>query len=131
MEMLQQQMALQKEAEQEERVYESEEKQKDRQTDVAIATIRAMGYSNESDVNQDQIPDLLQISKFNQDLAKFQENMLLQRERLSFERQKQSETAQLKREDIRSREKMKEKDLEIARENKTTAVPCQRPFWPL
>jgi hypothetical protein len=43
--------------------------------------IRAMGYMNDSDVNKDLIPDVLQMEKFNKEFQlKFEELRLRERE---------------------------------------------------
>jgi hypothetical protein len=68
---MQQQQEMQQsmlEFEREKMERESQERQLDREYRLREATIRAMGYLNDSDVNQNQIPDLLETSKFNADI---------------------------------------------------------------
>lgn len=60
---------------------EAKERQLDRELELRIAMIRAMGYMNDSDVNKDLIPDVLQMEKFNKEFQlKFEELRLRERE---------------------------------------------------
>lgn len=119
--MLQQQIQLQQEDQERQRNWESEENAKDRQKDVTVATIRSMGYANDTDINKNQTPDVLEIQKFNTEIGKFQENINLQKEKLSFDREKHRDTTRLKEREIEQRRQAEDKKLQIARENQTRA----------
>jgi hypothetical protein len=101
------------------RAYESDENQKDRQRDVVVAEIRAAGYGAMQDIDQNQQSDYLDALKQIQSQAEFQQTMGLnttkEQNRMSIEREKMN----LKRQELASKERQKEKDYQIARENKT------------
>ena len=65
----QQQLQQQMEIEQKRIETEKAERQLDREYRLKEAYVRAMGYSNDSDVDMNQVPDILEAAKFNQDLA--------------------------------------------------------------
>jgi hypothetical protein len=117
--MLQQQ-ALEAEAieKDKERAFEAQENQLDREKDIYEAQIKAMGYQNDGDVNQDQTPDVLQMEKFNQDYAKFQENLNLQREKMMNDNKKHQDQMNIKQQELNTKKEIADKQLEIARENK-------------
>lgn len=104
-----------------ERQYESSENQKDREVDIYEAQIRGMGYLNNPDVNEDSIPDIAQLEKFNQDYAKFQENMMLQREKLNLEKQKSTTNSNIKLQELEVKKEIADKKLQVAKENKSKA----------
>lgn len=59
----------------------AKDKQLDREYRLKEAAIRAMGYAGEGDVDMNQVPDVLETSKFNADISfKAQETSLKQRE---------------------------------------------------
>lgn len=117
--LLNKQLQAQEQEKQGDRQFEATENQKDRETDIAKATISAMGFAQDTDINTNQVPDVLELGKFNQELTKFQKNIEFQEKKLNSENLNKQETNQIKREDIQSKREMKDKDLQIARENQT------------
>ena len=73
-------------------------KQLDREKDILIAEIRALGFSKEPDVNQNMIPDVVEQSK------------------LAFEQVKASGDKALKESDIRSKKEIEEKKIKLKKE---------------
>lgn len=61
--MRQQEMQAAQKMEQEKLDREDRNKQLDREADIQVATIRAMGFSNDADVNNNQIPDITEQEK--------------------------------------------------------------------
>jgi hypothetical protein len=117
-EMLDKQIEEAKLADQANKAFESSENQKDRQVDIAEATIKAMGFANESDVDSNAIPDVLEVSKFNSQLGQFQEKMALESKKGMIDMQKHKDTINLKEKELAVKQQMKEKDLQIAKANK-------------
>jgi hypothetical protein len=102
----------------ENQAHESNENERDRQTDITVATIRSMGYADDTDINTNQTPDVLELNKFNAQLGQFQEKMLLDREKESNNNIRHREDLDFKSKELAAKERMKDKDLQIARENK-------------
>lgn len=98
--------------------FEQEENDKDRQARIIEAQIRAAGYGAQTDINLNQQSDYLDAMERIQKQDNYRQQMDLEREkeinRISLNR----ETNQLKDREITSRERIAEKQLEIARVNK-------------
>lgn len=94
------------------------ENQKDRNTDIAEATIKAMGFANESDVDQNAVPDVLEVGKFNAQLGQFQEKMALDSRKESMKQQQHKDKMILEEKKLAAQKEMKAKELQIAKQNK-------------
>lgn len=119
--MLQQQIEAKKQELADQREFESGENERDRQTKITEATIKAMGFSNEPDVNLNEVPDVLELEKFNAQLGQFQEKMMMDREKMNSQRDIESRKLSIKEQELMTKRDIAEKQLEIARENKTNA----------
>ncbi len=118
-EMLEKQLQSQAAEKEKDKAFEAQENQLDRENDIAESTIRAMGFANDTDLNKDSTPDLLQIEKFGQEMSRFQQNLALQKDKLNLDSRKHQEGQQLKREEIAARRDAEQKKLEVARENQS------------
>lgn len=58
-----------------EREFQASEKEKDRQNKLQEAVIRAMSWADDTDINKDSIPDVIQLQKFGLDVTKFQHDV--------------------------------------------------------
>jgi hypothetical protein len=117
-EMLDKQLQATQMEKQADQAFEADQNERDRVKDLTEAQIRALGFSNDTDLNQDETPDLLQIEKFNAEEGRFQQKMQIERERLINERQKTITTQSLKQQELQTRKEIADKHLQIARENK-------------
>jgi len=102
---------------QSERDFKASESQLERENDIYEAQIQALGYAKDTDLNKDSTPDVVQLEKFSNDYAKFQENLNFQREKLTEDKNKNQTNVNLKREEMRNRKEIEDKKLQIAREN--------------
>jgi len=98
--------------------HDMQEAEKDRRKDILIAEIKAAGYGAMQDINQnlqsDYMDALSQIQKSNE----FQESMNLQNNKETNRMTNDREKNQIEREKLQAQMRMKQTDLEIARENK-------------
>lgn len=65
----QQQLKAQQEMQQQQMQHDKEERQLDREYRLKEAMIKAMGFANIQDTDANQVPDVLELQKFNADLA--------------------------------------------------------------
>jgi hypothetical protein len=95
-----------------------QEAEKDRRKDILIAEIKAAGYGAMQDINQNMQSDYLDALGQIQKSEQFQETMNLQNSKETNRMNNDREKAQIEREKMQSDMRMKQMDLEIARENK-------------
>lgn len=120
-ELLDKQLQAQQQEKNEERAFEANENALDRQNKITESTIRAMGFSENADVDANLTPDVLEIEKFNAQLGQYQEELFLKKEQMRSDNNfKQKELDQKDRALQVEREKA-DKALAIAKENKTAA----------
>lgn len=90
-------------AEQEsQRAFEAEQKALDRETDRYIAEVRSVGFGKDQDVDGNQVPDALEVAKFNSDLV-------VSEEELNFKRDQELNNKSAKQKD----QLLKEKELNL------------------
>ena len=118
--MQMEQQRLQMEAQEKEmaRRFEAEENDKDRQNRIIQAEIKASGYGAMQDINQNKVSDFQDSLKDIRETEKYRAQMSLKREQESNKQVNQQQTMALKREEIQSKERIANTQLEIARENK-------------
>ena len=111
MEQAQQEKSMELEA-------EARENEKDRRKDLLVAEIKASGYGAMQDINQNLQSDFAdQLDKI-KDTQQYQDTVNIQQEKLNQNQANQNQKMNLKREEMALKRDMKNKDLEIARENK-------------
>jgi hypothetical protein len=98
--------------------HEVREAEKNRRRDVLVAEIRSAGYGAMQDINQNQQSDFMDTMDQMRQSSEFQDTMSLQREKESNRRMENTEKSMLEREKMSLQRELKEKDLQIARENK-------------
>lgn len=99
--------------------HDMQEKEKDRRKDVLIAEIKAAGFGAMKDFNSNQQNDYLDALAQIQKSEQFQATMNLQNSKETNKTANDREKNQLEREKLQAQLRMKQTDLEIARENKT------------
>jgi len=93
------------------------EKEKDRRKDILVAEIRAAGYSAMQDMDKNNQNDFLDFIKMKEGTQEFQESMNLQNVKTQNQVDQVSENATIQREKMATQMKLKEMDMNIAREN--------------
>lgn len=102
----------------EEMLQEKELAALENEKDVVVANIRALGFAKDTDLNKNEIPDQLEIEKFNKTLAQNQEKILLQKEKQARESNHKDKQLQLKNKELETKKHIADNQLKIAKENK-------------
>jgi hypothetical protein len=115
-----QEQALQAKAQEEQlkRDFEMQEAEKNRQRDLLVAEIRAAGMGAMVDLDKNMQSDYQDAMKEIRQTEQYQEQTSLERQKESNRNMLASEKNQIEREKIQAQKEMKDKDLQIARENK-------------
>lgn len=116
--MQEQQIQATAEEEKAKRDHEAAEAEKDRRKDILVAEIKAAGFGSMMDLNENQISDFQDAMVDIRQSEQYQEQASIQREKMSNDRVQNIEKNQIEREKIQAQREMKDKDLQIARENK-------------
>ena len=95
-----------------------QEAEKDRRKDILVAEIKAAGYGSMADINENKQSDYMDALNNIQKSEQFQETMNMQGTKENNRTQNDREKAQIEREKMQSDMRMKQMDLDIARENK-------------
>ena len=98
--------------------HDMQEAEKDRRKDILIAEIKSAGYGAMQDINQNLQSDYMDVLGQIQKSQEFQESMNLQNTKESNRKDIDREKAQIEREKLQAAMRMKQMDLDIARENK-------------
>ena len=98
--------------------HDMQEAEKDRRKDVLIAEIKSAGYGAMQDINQNMQSDYMDALGEIQKSQQFQETMSLQNTKESNRITNDREKAQIEREKLQAQMRMKQMDVDIARENK-------------
>lgn len=113
--------AQEKEADRE---FKAQQDELDRANQRYIAEIKAMGFAKDTDINDDNIPDALEVSKFNVELNKHENDILFQERQFAADESKSVRESEMKRQelDLKKRQlkeqvRLKEEDIKLAREN--------------
>jgi hypothetical protein len=97
---------------------QQEEAEKERQKDIMVAEIRAAGYGSTQDINQNQVSDYQDALKDIRDTDRYREQMNVKREDRLAKTAMHKDNLALKREELRTKKEIADKQLQIARENK-------------
>jgi len=98
--------------------FKAEEADKDRQTRLMEAQIRASGYGAASDINQNQQSDYLDAMAKIQNQQQYQDQMNLKREKHMTDAMQNDQKLDIERQRLQTQKDIANKQLEIARENK-------------
>jgi hypothetical protein len=97
---------------------EARENEKDRRKDLLVAEIRAAGYGSMQDINQNMQSDFQDALQNLKKTEQYKETASVQQQKASDSKAQHMDKMNLKREEMNMKREMKQKDLEIARENK-------------
>lgn len=98
--------------------HEIRESEKNRRKDILVAEIKAAGYGAMQDINENKQSDFTDTLNVIQKSNEFQETMSLSRDKENNRRVERSEKMMLEHEKLALQRELKDKDLQIARENK-------------
>jgi len=98
--------------------HEVREAEKERRKDILVAEIRAAGYGAMQDFNENKQSDFQDVMVDLKKSDEFQQTMSLSREKENTRRTQQAEKIGLEQQKMNLQRELKDKDLEIARENK-------------
>jgi hypothetical protein len=98
--------------------FKAEQANLDRQTEVLVAEIRAAGYGSAVDINKNEQSDYQDALNKIQQQGNYQQTMNFKREQEINKNSISQEQLRLKQEELRTRERIAEKQLDIARTNK-------------
>lgn len=122
--MQEQQLQAAAQAEEANKAFEAEQNELDRANDRYKEEIRALGFAKETDVNNNQIPDPLEVARFNAELGKNTEDGLFKQQqeqnKLIAENSKrlsEEKNRKLERDRLKMEIEQKEKDRKLEREN--------------
>jgi hypothetical protein len=107
-----QQAQLQKQIADQKLAFESEQNDLERKKDVIVAQINATRSAKDNDLNQNQIPDALEIGKFNTDYTRMIKELDFKQQDLNQRKEKSNSEANIKKEELR----LKEKEIDTKRE---------------
>ncbi len=93
--------------------------EKNRQKDILVAEIRAAGMGAMTDIDKNMQSDFLDAMKEIRATEEFQDQTNLQREKETNRMNNDSQKAQIEREKIQAQREIADKQLQVARENKT------------
>lgn len=80
-----------------------------REHEVKLAVIKSMGYNNDSDVNKDMVPDVLQMHKFTQDFEIKQRELDIREKELVENNKSEAADREVEREKIKAQKSQKAK----------------------
>ena len=86
--------------------------------DILVAEIRASGFGAMQDIDQNQQSDFIDNMNTLKQTEQYQESINIQREKVAINQQQHADKLLIEREKMATQRELKEKDLEIARENK-------------
>lgn len=123
-EALDKQLQAQAEKEQADRDFEAKENELDRMNERYVKEITALGFANDTDINENQVPDALEVAKFNAELGKQDIDVAMKDKELSMTMLKNQKDQQLKDKELALKNKqlkkeieIKEKEIKLARDN--------------
>jgi len=116
--LIQMQQQAETERQQQKLAFDAEQKALDRESELQIAEIRAAGYGAMQDINVNKQSDYLDALEYLDKREANREDSSLKREALVQKQMSDQTKNQLKREELESRERIAQKELQIATVNK-------------
>jgi len=98
--------------------FEKEESEKDRQSDITVAEIRAAGYGSMQDINKNEVSDFQDTLKDIRETDRYREQMNIKRESEINKGAMHQDKIGIEREKLQTQREIAEKQLQVARENK-------------
>lgn len=96
--------------------FEADQNDLDRQNNLDEATIKAMGFAKDTDMNTNDIPDVLEIDKLKNNMNQFQQKLDLEKEKVNQNANQQTKNYMLKQKEMLSKEILKDKELKTRKE---------------
>ena len=116
--MQQELLASQEKQKQMDLQYRTDEAEKDRQTEITVAEIRAAGYGASVDINQNQQSDYQDALKDIRQQDQYQQTMNFKKEQEINKSSLNQQKVTLEKEKLQAQKEIADKQLQIARENK-------------
>jgi len=123
-ELLDKQIQAQMQKEERDREFQASENELDRMNERYVSEVRALGFADDTDVNSNNTPDVLEVSKLNADLGKHSDTMAMKEREMSMNMIKSQKDQQLKDKELILKNKqlkkeieLKEKELKLQKEN--------------
>jgi len=98
--------------------HETQENEKKHRKDILVAEIKSAGYGAMQDINENQQSDYMDALDRIQKTDEYEQTVSLQREKESNRQNDEVQKTNIKREEMSLKRELKDKDLQIARENK-------------
>jgi hypothetical protein len=98
--------------------HEAKEAEKDRRKDVLVAEIRASGYGAMQDIDQNMQSDFVDNMTKLKQTEQYQQTVDIQAQKANDAKSQHADKMNLKREEMAHQKELKEKDYQIAKENK-------------
>lgn len=117
--LLDKQLKAQENEKANDKAFEASENEKDRVASYEEAIVKSMGFANESDLNQNAVPDVLELNKFNASISQFQDKLSLEKEKLNNKTNKDMQDYLAKEKDRLSKERIADKQIRVAQINTT------------
>ena len=116
--MQEQQIQAKQQEEQMKLQFEQQENEKERQKDITVAEIKAAGYGQGQDVNQNLVSDYTDAMESIQKTSQYRDQMNMKREQFAMKASQDQDKMQVDKEALATRRDIANTELEIARENK-------------
>lgn len=100
-----QQQQLQKQIADQKLQFEAEQNDLERKKDIVVAQISAMKYNKNDDMDNNNIPDVLEMGKFNQDYTRMIKELDMKQQDLNQRKNEFQTTTDIKNEELRLKEK--------------------------
>jgi hypothetical protein len=97
---------------------EARENEKDRRKDLLVAEIKASGYAAMQDIDQNMQSDFIDNLDKMKKTEQYQQTIDIQQQKATDNKAQQNQKMNLKREEMVMKRELKDKDLQIAKENK-------------
>lgn len=119
--------------EQAKRDFEATQNELDRTNDRYLAEVKATGFAQDNDLNSNQVPDALEVSKLNVQQGKIQGDLALKQQKLDSDTSKNIKDREMKAKELEFKRKqlsedirLKEKALKVQQENDKADLQLQR-----
>lgn len=103
--------------------YQKDRDEKNRVRDIVVAQVRAAGYSAMVDINKDGVSDYKERMDEIRASDEFTQTMNIEKDKISVQKENNQANKDIEMEKIRSKERMKMMDVEIAKENRNKYSP--------
>jgi len=98
------------------------DKQLDRENKLKVETVKAMGFSQDTDINDNQVPDVLEYSKIHLEQGRDSFNQFIEQNKLGAQVSKDKSDAKLKSRELDIKEKDIKSKERISKDNNKTAM---------